>query len=135
MAVVVVAANRMTMYWSPGMLSVLIITLFFFPAVTRSRQQDNFYFDPSPVDQEVIEGQEARLRCDVSNRKHIRFSWNYNGKTLQNTSRRFQEERDLRILRVSRLEDAGVFQCIATNMTTGLSVMSRSATLTVRCKY
>lgn len=114
---------------------VVMVTLSCCAGVTRSRQQDNFYFDPSPMDQEVIEGQETRLRCDVSNRKHIRFYWTVNDRPLQNTSRRFQEDSDLRILRVDRADDSGYFQCIATNMTTGVSLKSRSATLTIYCEY
>lgn len=126
---------RALLRWLRGVGCVVMTMLLFCPGVTRSRQQDNFYFDPSPQDQEVIQGHETRLRCDVSSRKHIRFYWTVNDRPLQNTSRRFQEDSDLRILRVDRAEDSGYFQCIATNMSTGVSLKSRGASLTIFCKY
>ena len=117
---------------------VLLTLLLFvstFPAVTKSRQQDNFYFDPAPINQDVIEGKQSRLRCDVSNRKHIKFYWSLNNKQLSNTSRRFQDDSDLRILRVNQEEDSGSYRCIATNVTTGVSLRSTEAQLNILCKY
>ena len=114
---------------------LMISVLLAFPAITKSRQQDNFYFDPAPIDVDVTEGGEARLRCDVSNRKHITFYWTLNDRTVTNTSRRFQEDSDLRILRVNRKEDSGSFRCIATNVTTGVSLRSIEARLNLFCEY
>lgn len=121
--------------FTTNMLLSLILLLSTFAAVTKSRTQDNFYFDPAPIDAEVTEGNEARLRCDVSNRKHITFYWTLNDKPVVNTSRRFQEDSDLRILRVNREEDVGSFRCIATNVTTGVSLRSIEARLNIFCKY
>lgn len=73
--------------------------------------------------------------CDVSNRRHIIFQWIENGKQIENTTRRFQEDSNMRILRVSRDEDIGPFQCIATNVTTGFSLQSLEAHLNIQCKY
>lgn len=112
---------------------ILILYLALFTAVTQTISED-FYFDPHPRDQDVVEGVEVKLRCDVSNRNHIVFRWDYNGKRVQNDSRRFQEDSNLRILRVEGWQDSGVFSCIATNVTTGISVRSRGATLNVQCK-
>lgn len=109
--------------------------LIIFPAVTQTRQQDNFFFDPSPRDRDVIQGQGTLLRCDVSNRKHIRFYWTLNNRKVQNDSRRYQEDSDLRITRVSREEDKGVFNCIAVNVTTGVSIQSTGAALNMLCEY
>ena len=115
-----------------------MLLLFFshFAAVTKSRQQDNFYFDPAPRNQDVAEGGEATLRCDVSNRRHITFYWTLgnDNKRLPNTSRRYQEDSNLRILRVSREDDTGSFRCVATNVTTGVSRISTAAQLKILCE-
>lgn len=116
-----------------------LLILFFYlstlAAITKSRQQDSYYFDPAPIDQDVVEGAEAYLRCDVSNRKHIKFYWSLNNKRLANTSRRYQEDSNLRILRADRQLDSGSFRCIATNATTGVSLSSTEAQLNILCKY
>ena len=104
-------------------------------AVTKTKQQDSFYFDPSPINQDVVEGLEALLRCDVSNRRQIQFYWTINGRQLTNTSRRFQDGSNLRILRVDRVDDAGSFRCIATNVTTGIALRSTEAKLNISCEY
>lgn len=89
--------------------------------------QDTFYFSSKPEDMDVIEGSEVLLRCDVSNRQHIVFSWAHNNKPIVPTSRRFQEGSHLHILRVTREEDSGTFSCIATNKTSGYSLVSEAA--------
>ena len=116
---------------------LLYLTLFLvcFVAVTQTRQQDNFYFDPAPIDRDVVEGDEIRLRCDVSSRRHIEFYWTQSDRQVDNTSRRFQEDSDLRITRVDRRHDSGPFRCIATNVTTGVSLQSTTARLNILCKY
>lgn len=98
------------------------------------KQQDSFYFDPAPVNQDVTEGEDVRLRCDVSNRKLISFYWTLNSRQLTNTSRRFQEGSDLRILWVDRVLDNGSLRCIATNMSTGIALRSNEARLNIFCK-
>lgn len=97
--------------------------------------QDTYYFSLKPRDQDVVEGVETTLQCDVSDRRHIYFQWTQQGKPVVNTTRRFQEDSNLRILRVLRDEDAGPFQCIATNATTGFSLQSFEASLNIECKY
>ena len=97
--------------------------------------QDTFYFSLKPHDQSVVEGTELTLLCDVSNRRHISFQWIQDGKPVTNTSRRFQEGRNMRILRVTREDDVGAFQCIATNVTTGFSLLSGEAFLDIQCKF
>ncbi|XP_062589109.1 inactive tyrosine-protein kinase 7-like [Saccostrea cucullata] len=89
--------------------------------------QDTFYFSSKPEDMDVIEGSEVLLRCDVSNRHHIVFSWTHNRKPLVPTSRRFQEGSHLHILRVTRELDSGTFACIATNKTSGHSLVSEAS--------
>ncbi|XP_048732970.1 inactive tyrosine-protein kinase 7-like [Ostrea edulis] len=89
--------------------------------------QDTFYFSSKPEDMDVVEGSEVLLRCDVSNRQHIVFSWAHNNKPLVPTSRRFQEGSHLHILRVTRESDSGTFSCIATNKTSGYSLVSEAS--------
>lgn len=96
--------------------------------------QDSFYFDPAPVSQVVVEGEDVRLRCDVSSRQFIKFYWTLNDRTLSNTSRRYQDGSDLCILSVNRTLDAGPFRCVAVNVSTGIAVRSGQAQLTVYCK-
>ena len=103
--------------------------------VSDEDEQDNFYFDPAPVDQDVIEGREARLRCDVSNRRSIVFYWTLNGRTVPNVTRRYQDDSDLRIVRADRVHDSGSFRCVATNVTTGIALRSIEAKLNVLCEY
>jgi len=96
-----------------------------------AKQQDSFYFDPTPVNQDVVEGKDVTLRCDVSNRRLITFYWTLNGKQLLNTSRRFQEGSDLKILWVDKDLDNGSLRCIATNSTTGIALTSAVARLNI----
>ena len=103
-------------------------------AVTKTKQQDSFYFDPSPINQNVVEGGAALLRCDVSNRRQIAFYWTLNGRQLANTSRRHQLDSDLVITRVERADDDGSFRCIATNVTTGIALRSTEARLNISCE-
>lgn len=94
-----------------------------------------FFFSKNPQSKDVVEGTETRLQCDVSDRTHIRFHWTLDGKPLTNTSRRFQEDSNLRILRVLRGEDEGAFRCIATtNVPTAYSIVSQEASLNIQCK-
>ena len=108
----------------------------FCPAALRRycSSQDSFYFDPAPVSQVVVEGKDLRLRCDVSSRQFIKFYWTLNDRTLANTSRRYQDGSDLRILSVNRSLDAGSFRCVAVNVSTGIAVRSGQAQLTVYCE-
>ncbi|KAJ8308703.1 hypothetical protein KUTeg_013577 [Tegillarca granosa] len=96
------------------------------------RCQDTFYFSRKPESKDVVINRETVLYCDVSNRKHIVFSWFQSGKPITNTSRRFQEGSNLHILRVTRPEDEGPFQCIATNVTSGFSLQSKEAVLNIQ---
>jgi len=105
------------------------------PPPVPAKQQDGFYFDPAPVSQDVVEGEEVTLRCDVSNRRMISFYWMLNLKPLTNTSRRFQEDSDLKIVSVDRGLDNGSLRCIATNVTTGIALRSAEARLNIFCKY
>ncbi|KAK6998070.1 inactive tyrosine-protein kinase 7, partial [Biomphalaria glabrata] len=101
--------------------------------VMLTRAQDTFYFNIKPQNKEAVEGTETRLHCDVSDRRHIYFQWTQAGKPIVNTTRKYQEDSNLRILRVLRGQDEGPFQCVATNYTTGFSLQSQEAYITIRC--
>ena len=116
--------------WEPLLLADVAVLL---PVV--GGQLDTFYFSVMPQHQDVVEGTETRIRCDVSDRRHVFFQWTEDGRPVRNTSRRFQEDSNLRILRVLRSEDSGLFQCTATNATTRFSLQSNEAKLNIQCKY
>jgi len=97
-------------------------------------EEDVFYFDPAPVDQDVVEGGEARLRCDVSSRRMIVFYWTLDDKPVANSSRRYQDDSNLRVVRADRHLDAGSFRCVATNVTTGIALRSAEARLNIFCE-
>ncbi len=116
-------------------LILMLVSCAVVPVALTTRAQDNFYFDPAPVDEEALDGDAALLRCDVSNRKHIAFYWELNGRPVTNTSRRFQDGSDLRFTCIDRTKDTGSFRCIATNVTTGVSLRSTEARINVVCEY
>ena len=117
-------------------LSLLILLFIYFLSVSLSVfAEDSFYFSTMPQSRNVVEGSDITIDCDVSDRQHIIFQWMFRGKLVVNSSRRFQDNSNLRILRVSRDEDDGPFTCIATNITTGFSLQSSNAKLNIQCKY
>ena len=83
----------------------------------------------------VREGGSVDLECMVSNTSFIRFYWQLDGETVDNSSRRFQRGSDLHITRVDRRLDGGHFTCIAMNVTTGFSLTSLAASLNIQCEY
>ncbi|XP_076442608.1 inactive tyrosine-protein kinase 7-like [Babylonia areolata] len=111
---------------------LLHVTAVLWWAGGTSGQLDTFYFSVMPRDQDVVEGRETRIACDVSDRRHIFFQWTQDGRPVRNSTRRFQEDSHLRILRVLRTEDAGLFQCTATNATTRFSLQSNEAKLNIQ---
>lgn len=112
-----------------------VLDIVWFAVIQWTYQQDSFYFDPAPIGLDVIEGEDVHLRCDVSNRRDVVFYWTLNGKTIANTSRRFQDDSDLRIVSVDRNLDSGSLRCVATNFTTGIALRSTEAKLNISCKF
>lgn len=106
-----------------------------FVSVCVCATQDSYYFSRKPESLSVVEDTETVLHCDVSNRKFIEFSWLLSEQPIQDTSRRFQEGNNLRILRVMRNEDEGPFNCVATNRSTGFALQSTDAMLNIECEY
>lgn len=81
-------------------------------------------------------GQSVRLDCRVSAEDRISISWTLDGETVLNTSRRYQDPStgDLIIRRADRRLDTGAFACSATNISSGFSIVSQPAVVTVLCK-
>ena len=121
--------------WILGVIVIVVLSACVSVASSTTRAQDNFYFDPAPVDERATEGDAALLRCDVSNRKHIAFYWELDARPVTNTSRRYQDGSDLLFTRVDKNKDSGSFRCIATNVTTGVSFRSSEARLNILCEY
>ncbi|XP_013386585.1 inactive tyrosine-protein kinase 7 isoform X2 [Lingula anatina] len=106
-------------------------TVLFVILIGTTKAQDSFYFLINPSSQDVLEGSEITLNCAVSRDKHIVYHWTMNDLPVQNTSRRYQDGTDLRILRVLREDDFGGFRCVATNTTTMISLKSTEARLNI----
>ena len=104
-------------------------------SVTWVSGQDDFYFRISPENQSVRSGENVRLRCQVSSQDYVVISWTLDGKPVQNSTRIYQAESDLVIGRVDPILDAGSFVCTATNVSSGFSIASLPATLTILCKF
>ncbi|KAK7504332.1 hypothetical protein BaRGS_00004636, partial [Batillaria attramentaria] len=119
-------------YSAPPTLQPPLLTLLPLGVASVAGQPDTYYFSVKPQDQDVVEGAETSILCDVSDRHHIFFQWTEAGKPVKNTTRRFQEDSNLRILRVLRDEDSGPFQCIATNATTRFSLQTLEARLNIQ---
>jgi hypothetical protein len=100
--------------------------------------QDDFYFRKWPVSPQGIirTGQSLELECRVSAEDRISISWTLNGELLINSSRRYQNSTtgDLVIRRVDHRLDSGEFACTATNISSGFSIASHPANLTIHCK-
>lgn len=102
--------------------------------------QDDFYFKKwptSPPSGSLKEGQNLRLDCRVSSDDRIAISWMLDGELVLNTSRRYQDPvtGDLIIRRLDHRMDTGDFACTATNMSSGFSIASQPATLSILCNY
>ncbi len=100
--------------------------------------QDDFYFRKLPVSPQGIirTGQKIELECRVSAEDRISISWTLDGELLLNSSRRYQNDTtgDLIIRRADHRLDSGAFACTATNISSGFSIASQSATLLIQCK-
>lgn len=101
--------------------------------------QDDFYFRkwPTAPSGPIKTGQSLRLDCRVSVEDRIAISWTLAGELLLNSSRRYQDPAtgDLIIRRADHRLDAGDFACTATNVSSGFSIASQPATLTILCAY
>ncbi|XP_039280486.1 LOW QUALITY PROTEIN: inactive tyrosine-protein kinase 7 [Nilaparvata lugens] len=94
-------------------------------------QDDTFYFVKNPQDLSVVAGDEALLECAASVNAGLVYSWQQDGVTVENTTRRLQVGSNLLIRRSDPNTDQGHYACIATDATTAFSLTSRSALLNV----
>ncbi|XP_051979537.1 inactive tyrosine-protein kinase 7-like [Xyrauchen texanus] len=82
-------------------------------------QSGSFSFTKELKSQDALHGRSAMLRCEVTDPQGVIFTWMHNGKTVNNTERRFMEKGSLKFTAIDRLLDSGNFQCIASKNSTG----------------
>ncbi|GBO26679.1 hypothetical protein AVEN_126936-1 [Araneus ventricosus] len=105
-------------------------------AARRARSdQDSLFFSPQPEDVTAIEGYPTTLKCGSSEKANVTIYWTLDGQRVENDTRRHMVGSDLYISRVSTLYDIGEFKCIATNITSGRSIVSRGSQINILCKY
>ncbi|XP_045463115.1 tyrosine-protein kinase-like otk [Harmonia axyridis] len=92
---------------------------------------DDLYFTKSPQNVEVVQGKPVTLACEVAPPEGVRYYWELNGSSLENTTRRYQRGSDLHITRVDRERDSGQFTCVAVDPN-GISITSSSASLNIQ---
>ncbi|KAK9887059.1 hypothetical protein WA026_019993, partial [Henosepilachna vigintioctopunctata] len=92
---------------------------------------DELYFTKSPQTVDVVQGKSVTLPCEVAPSDGVRYYWELNGSTLENTTRRYQRGANLHITRVDRERDSGQFTCVAVDPR-GTSITSSSASLNIQ---
>ena len=97
--------------------------------------QDDFYFRTHPHNESVKTGEHFRLECSVSSGDRILLAWTLNKESVRNTARRYQESSSsaLVVRRADHRLDSGLFECSATNVSSGFSIASLPATVSVQC--
>ncbi|XP_054708800.1 inactive tyrosine-protein kinase 7-like [Uloborus diversus] len=113
------------------MKTLCLIASFICIALNVIADQDTLFFNPQPEDITAVEGYNATLKCGASSKRNITFYWTLDGARLENDTRRHMVGSNLYISRVSPLYDIGEFKCVATNVTTGRSIISRGAQINI----
>ncbi|GIY43566.1 inactive tyrosine-protein kinase 7 [Caerostris darwini] len=93
--------------------------------------QDSLFFSPQPEDVTAIEGYPTSLKCGASEKANVTIYWTLDGQRVENDTRRHMVGSDLTISRVSTQYDIGEFKCVATNITSGRSIVSRGAQINI----
>ncbi|KAG8547264.1 hypothetical protein GDO81_028715, partial [Engystomops pustulosus] len=89
-------------------------------------------FTKQPSSQDALHGRSAFLRCEVEDPARVEFQWLQNGLPVKDTERRFQEGGSLTITAVDRRLDAGNFQCVARDPTSGEEERSVNASFNIK---
>ncbi|XP_069810737.1 inactive tyrosine-protein kinase 7 [Dendropsophus ebraccatus] len=89
-------------------------------------------FTKQPSSQDALHGRSAFLRCEVEDPAQVEFGWLQDGVPVTDTERRFQEGGSLTITAVDRRLDAGNFQCVARNPSTGEEERSANASFNIK---
>ncbi|XP_046676097.1 inactive tyrosine-protein kinase 7-like [Homalodisca vitripennis] len=108
---------------------VFAIALVFFGPVWG--QGDTFFFTRNPEDVTGIAGRPARMNCEASVPTGLVYSWQQDGSQVPNTTRKLQVGSSLVFRRVDPHHDAGLYSCVAANLSSGFSLASRTATMDV----
>lgn len=115
--------------------SCMVFSMIFLQLGIASALEDKYYFTAYPQHNlQVEEGEQQVLHCDVNDRRNMAFSWYIDGEAVVDTTRRYQQARDLIISSVSRQLDSGWFYCEAINTATHEGIQSTSAKLNITCK-
>ncbi|GFX57206.1 transposable element Tcb2 transposase [Trichonephila clavipes] len=93
--------------------------------------QDSLFFSPQPEDVTAMEGSPAEFKCGASEKENVTIYWTLDGQRVENDTRRYMGGSNLLISRVSLLYDIGEFKCVATNVTSGRSIVSRGAQINI----
>lgn len=118
---------------------MLFPTLLFIRAVfsQTTDTSDNLFFDPSPVDLTVKDGESALFHCDTNSNDNIILYWQTeNGKRIKNTSRYYIKGRgNLYFRRVDRHSwpDKTSFVCICYHESG--QIRSSVVRLNIQCKF
>ncbi|MGH0150089.1 UNVERIFIED_CONTAM: hypothetical protein FKN15_039689, partial [Acipenser sinensis] len=94
--------------------------------------QAAIYFTKEPKSQDALHGRSAILRCEVENPTNMAFDWWHDGVPVQDSERRFKESSNLKFTAVDRHEDAGNFQCVATNTVSREEARSTNASFNIK---
>ncbi|XP_056409485.1 inactive tyrosine-protein kinase 7 [Hyla sarda] len=100
--------------------------------LTAVRTSCAIVFTKQPSSQDALHGRSAFLRCEVEDPARVEFQWLQNGFPVRDTERRFQEGGSLTITAVDRRLDAGNFQCVAKNPSTGEEERSANASFNIK---
>lgn len=89
-------------------------------------------FTKQPSSQDALHGRSAFLRCEVEGPAPVEFEWLQNGLPVTDTERRFHDGGSLTITAVDRRLDAGSFQCVARNPSSGEEERSANASFNIK---
>uniref|UniRef100_A0A9L0IUK8 Protein tyrosine kinase 7 (inactive) n=1 Tax=Equus asinus TaxID=9793 RepID=A0A9L0IUK8_EQUAS len=107
------------------LLSVLLLPLL-------GGAQAAIVFIKEPSSQDALQGRRALLRCEVEAPGRVHVYWLLDGAPVQDTERRFAQGSSLSFAAVDRLQDSGVFQCVARDDATGEEARSANASFNIK---
>ncbi|XP_040286814.1 inactive tyrosine-protein kinase 7 isoform X2 [Bufo bufo] len=89
-------------------------------------------FTKQPSSQDALHGRSAFLRCEVEDPAQVEFEWLQNGLAVKDTERRYHDGGSLTITAVDRRLDAGNFQCVARDRSSGEEERSANASFNIK---
>lgn len=104
------------------------------PVSPPAGAQAAIVFIKEPSSQDALQGRRALLRCEVEAPGPVHVYWLLDGAPVQDTERRFAQGSSLSFAAVDRLQDSGVFQCVARDDATGEEARSANASFNIKCE-